>query len=100
MTARTPPVLVGGGATGPAAALTLARNNVPVHVIKKEPQRRRGRRGAGVQSSTSYAFRRFMNMKGDRSNVDYMEPTATIPYYNPNLVGLRAVICEYLTPSS
>ncbi|KAI5988543.1 hypothetical protein EDD15DRAFT_2288370 [Pisolithus albus] len=80
---------VGGGATGLAAA----RNNVPVRVVKKEPQHRWGQRGAGVQSSTSYAFRRFT----------IWEPTATIPYYNPKLVGqptLQEVICEHLTPSS
>ncbi|KAI6117271.1 FAD binding domain-containing protein [Pisolithus croceorrhizus] len=122
MTARTPPVLVvGAGPTGLAAALTLARNNVPVRIIEKEPQHRRGQRGVGIQPRTFEVFH-FLRVpeihecataippiqehnKGSLeplntfAAMDYMEPTPAIPYYNIKLMGqptLEAIIREHL----
>ncbi|KAI6033338.1 FAD-binding monooxygenase [Pisolithus marmoratus] len=57
MTACTTPVLVvGAGPTGMIAALTFARNNVPVRIIEKELQHRRGQRGPGIQPRTFEVF--------------------------------------------
>ncbi|KAI6098032.1 FAD binding domain-containing protein [Pisolithus thermaeus] len=122
MTARTPPVLVvGAGPTGLAAALTLARNNVPVRIIEKEPQHRCGQRGVGIQPRTFEVFH-FLRVpeiheratpipliqehnKGSLeplntfAAMDYMEPTPAIPYYNIKLMGqptLEAIIREHL----
>ncbi|KAI6117888.1 hypothetical protein EV401DRAFT_2179727 [Pisolithus croceorrhizus] len=55
-TCTTPVLVVGAGPTGLTAALTLARNNVPVRIIEKEPQHRRGQRGVGIQPRTFEVF--------------------------------------------
>ncbi|KAI5982021.1 FAD-binding monooxygenase [Pisolithus marmoratus] len=55
-TCTTPVLVVGAGPTGLVAALTLARNNVPVRIIEKEPQHRRGQRGTGIQPRTFEVF--------------------------------------------
>ncbi|KAI6016653.1 hypothetical protein PISMIDRAFT_12663 [Pisolithus microcarpus 441] len=123
MTARTaPPVLVvGAGPTGLTAALTLARNNVPVRIIEQEPQHRRGQRGAGIQPRTFEVFhflgvpeiheratpilplqehkRGSLEPLNTFPAVDYTEPTPAVPYYNPKLMGqpvLEAIIREHL----
>lgn len=51
-----PALVVGAGPTGLAAALALARNNVPVRIIEREPQHRRGQRGTGIQPRTFEVF--------------------------------------------
>ncbi|KIK17625.1 hypothetical protein PISMIDRAFT_214758 [Pisolithus microcarpus 441] len=123
MTTCTAPVLVvGAGPTGIAAALTLARNNVPVRIIEKEPQHRRGQRGAGIQPRTFEVFH-FLRVpeiheratpvppaqEHQRGSleplktfhmVDYTEPTPAIPYYNAKLMGqptLEAIAREHLS---
>ncbi|KAI5988794.1 FAD binding domain-containing protein, partial [Pisolithus albus] len=123
MTARTaPPVLVvGAGPTGLVAALTLARNNVPVRIIEQEPQHRHGQRGAGIQPRTFEVFhflrvpeiheratpilplqehkRGSLGPLNTFPAVDYTEPTPAIPYYNPKLMGqptLETIIREHL----
>ncbi|KAI5982314.1 FAD binding domain-containing protein [Pisolithus albus] len=101
-TCMAPVLVVGAGPTGIAAALTLARNNVPVRIIEKESQHRRGQRGAGIQPRTFEVFH-FLRVPEihERATpllplqehkrgsleplktfhmVDYMEPTPAIPY--------------------
>ncbi|KAI6008120.1 FAD binding domain-containing protein [Pisolithus orientalis] len=122
MTTRTTPVLVvGAGPAGLVAALTLARNNVPVRIIEKESQYRRGQRGAGIQPRTFEAFH-FLRVpeiherasffpllqehnKGSLEPLNtfpmtpYMEPTPAIPYYNCKAMGqhvLEAILREHL----
>ncbi|KAI6108294.1 FAD binding domain-containing protein [Pisolithus sp. B1] len=109
MTTCTAPVLVvGAGPSGITAALTLARNNVPVRIVEKESQHRRGQRGAWhpkiheratpvlpikqYQRGSVEPFKMF-------SMVDYTEPTPAIPYFNTKLMGqpiLEAIVCERL----
>ncbi|KAI5982313.1 FAD binding domain-containing protein [Pisolithus albus] len=122
MTTCTAPVLVvGAGPTGIAAALTLARNNVPVRIIEKEPEHRRGQRGAGIQPRTFEVFHLLRvpeiheratpvppaqtHQRGSLEPlktfnvVDYTEPTPAIPYYNAKLMGqptLEAIAREHL----
>ncbi|KAI6117898.1 FAD binding domain-containing protein [Pisolithus croceorrhizus] len=50
-TCPAPVLVVGAGPAGITAALTLARNNVPVRIIEKETQHRRGQRGVAIQAS-------------------------------------------------
>ncbi|TFY59517.1 hypothetical protein EVG20_g7763 [Dentipellis fragilis] len=45
-------LVVGAGPTGLAAALTLAKNGVPVRIIEKLPQHPLGQRGAGIMPRT------------------------------------------------
>ncbi|KAI6021934.1 FAD binding domain-containing protein [Pisolithus marmoratus] len=84
------------------AALTLARNNVPVRIIEREVQHRRGQRGPGIQPRTFEVFY-FLHVpeiheratpfpplqEHDRGSleprntfpmVEYTEPTPAIPY--------------------
>ncbi|KAI5988747.1 FAD binding domain-containing protein [Pisolithus albus] len=122
MTACKAPVLVvGAGPSGITAALTLARNNVPVRIIEKETQHRRGQRGAGIQPRTFEVFHFLRapeiheratpvlpiqrHSKGSLeplqtfSMIDYMEPTPAIPYSNMKLMGqstLEAIMREHL----
>ncbi|KIK12276.1 hypothetical protein PISMIDRAFT_76704, partial [Pisolithus microcarpus 441] len=122
MTACTAPVLVvGAGPSGITAALTLARNNVPVRIIEKETQHRRGQRGAGIQPRTFEVFhflrapeiheratpvlpiqehkRGSLEPLQTFSMIDYMEPTPAIPYSNMKLMGqptLEAIVREHL----
>ncbi|KAI6003386.1 hypothetical protein EDC04DRAFT_1022146 [Pisolithus marmoratus] len=108
MTPCTTPVLVvGAGPTGMIAALTLARNNVPVRIIEQEPQHRRGQRGATIQPRTFEVFH-FLHVpeiherattflllqEHDRGSLEprntfpmvgYTEPTAAIPYVRTDL---------------
>ncbi|KAI6008118.1 hypothetical protein F5J12DRAFT_826799 [Pisolithus orientalis] len=51
-TCTVPVLVVGAGPAGLAVALALARSSVPVRIIEKEPQYRRGQRGAGIQPRT------------------------------------------------
>ncbi|KAI5982339.1 FAD binding domain-containing protein [Pisolithus albus] len=122
MAAPTAPVLVvGAGPTGLATALTLARNNVPVRIIEKEPQHRRGQRGVGIQPRTFEVFH-FLRVpeiheratfipllqEHNRGSLEplntfpmapYTEPTPAIPYYNCKLMGqpvLEAIMREHL----
>ncbi|KAI6018035.1 hypothetical protein PISMIDRAFT_690216 [Pisolithus microcarpus 441] len=122
MAACTTPVLVvGAGPTGLAAALTLAQNSVPVRIIDKELQHRRGQRGPGIQPRTFEVFH-FLRVpeineratlipplqehnKGSLEALktftmsSYTEPTPAIPYYNPKLIGqqtLEAILREHL----
>ncbi|KAI6117272.1 FAD binding domain-containing protein [Pisolithus croceorrhizus] len=122
MAACTTPVLVvGAGPTGLAAALTLAQNNVPVRIIEKELQHRRGQRGPGIQPRTFEVFH-FLRVpevnerstfipplqEHNKGSLDalktfvmspYTEPTPTIPYYNPKLIGqqtLEAILRKHL----
>ncbi|KAI6003389.1 hypothetical protein EDC04DRAFT_3146961 [Pisolithus marmoratus] len=122
MTTCTAPVLVvGAGPTGIAAALTLARNNVPVRIIEKELQHRRGQRGPGIQPRTFEVFhflhvpeiheratpfpplqehnRGSLEPLNTFSMVEYTEPTPAIPYYNAKFMGqptLEAIVREHL----
>ncbi|KAI6033336.1 FAD binding domain-containing protein [Pisolithus marmoratus] len=122
MSTYTAPVLVvGAGPTGMIAALTLARNNVPVRVIEKEPQHRRGQRGPAIQPRTFEVFHflqipeiheratPFLPMQEHNRGsldplhtflmVEYTEPTPEIPYYNPKFMGqptLEAIVREHL----
>ncbi|KAI6095819.1 FAD binding domain-containing protein [Pisolithus croceorrhizus] len=122
MTACATPVLVvGAGPSGITAALALARNNVPVRIIEKESEHRRGQRGAGIQPRTFEVFH-FLRVpeiheratpvlpikqyqRGSLepfkmfSMVDYTEPTPAIPYFNTKLMGqptLEAIVREHL----
>ncbi|KAI6096480.1 FAD binding domain-containing protein [Pisolithus croceorrhizus] len=122
MTTCTAPVLVvGAGPSGIAAALTLARNNVPVRIIEKESQHRRGQRGAGIQPRTFEVFH-FLGVpevheraspvlpiqEHNRGSleplktfrmIDYAEPTPAIPYFNSKMMGqptLEAIMREHL----
>ncbi|KAI6117275.1 FAD binding domain-containing protein [Pisolithus croceorrhizus] len=122
MTTCTAPVLVvGAGPSGITAALTLARNNVPVRIVEKESQHRRGQRGVGIKPRTFEVFH-FLRVpeiheratpvlpikqyqRGSVepfkmfSMVDYTEPTPAIPYFNTKLMGqpiLEAIMCERL----
>ncbi|KAI6117244.1 FAD binding domain-containing protein [Pisolithus croceorrhizus] len=122
MAACTTPVLVvGAGPTGLTAALTLAQNNVPVRIIEQELQHRRGQRGPGIQPRTFEVFH-FLRVpeisecatfvlplqehnKGSLEALKtftvspYTEPTPSIPYYNPKLMGqqtLEAILREHL----
>ena len=45
------PIQVGSGPSGLVAALTLAKNGIPVRIIEKESLRFPGERGAGVMVS-------------------------------------------------
>ncbi|KAF8719161.1 hypothetical protein AX14_011382 [Amanita brunnescens Koide BX004] len=57
MTASALPVLVvGGGPSGLATALTLLRNGIPVRIVEKEPHYRIGRRANSVKPRTFEAF--------------------------------------------
>ncbi|KAI6024605.1 FAD binding domain-containing protein [Pisolithus microcarpus] len=120
-TCTAPVLVVGAGPTGLAAALTLARNNVPVRIIEKEPQHRRGQRGVGIQPRTFEVFH-FLRVpeiheratfipllqEHDRGSLEplntfpmapYTEPTPAIPYYNCKLMGqpvLEAIMREHL----
>ncbi|KAI6099524.1 FAD binding domain-containing protein [Pisolithus croceorrhizus] len=122
MAACTTPVLVvGAGPTGLTAALTLAQNDVPVRIIEQELQHRRGQRGPGIQPRTFEVFH-FLRVpeineratfvlplqehnKGSLEALKtftvspYTEPTPSIPYYNPKLIGqqtLEAILREHL----
>ncbi|KAI6108246.1 FAD binding domain-containing protein [Pisolithus sp. B1] len=120
-TYTTPVLVVGAGPSGITAALTLARNNVPVRIIEKEPQHRRGQRGAGIHPRTFEVFH-FLHVpeiheratffpplqehdKGSLkplstfSIAPYTEPTPAIPYYNSKAMGqptLEAIMREHL----
>ncbi|KAI6098040.1 FAD binding domain-containing protein [Pisolithus croceorrhizus] len=112
-TCTTPVLVVGAGPTGLAAALTLARNNVPVRVIEKEPKNRRGQRGTGIQPRTFEVFH-FLRVpevheratfvpllqQHNRGSLEplktfpmtpYTEPTPAIPYYNTKAMGQPAL---------
>lgn len=108
MAACTTPVLVvRAGPTGLAAALTLAQNNVPVRIIEKELQHRRGQRGPGIQPRTFEVFH-FLRVpevnerstfipplqEHNKRSLDalktfvmspYTEPTPTIPYMSTSI---------------
>ncbi|KAI6098041.1 FAD binding domain-containing protein [Pisolithus thermaeus] len=120
-TCTTPVLVVGAGPTGLTAALTLARNNVPVRIIEKEPQHRRGQRGVGIQPRTFEVFH-FLHVpeiheratfipllqEHNRGSLEplntfpmapYTEPTPAIPYYNCKLMGqpvLEEIMREHL----
>ncbi|KAI6108293.1 FAD binding domain-containing protein [Pisolithus sp. B1] len=120
-TCTTPVLVVGAGPTGLTAALTLARNNVPVRIIEKEPQNRRGQRGAGIHPRTFEVFH-FLHVpeiheratcfpplqEHDKGSLEplntfsmtsYKEPTPAIPYYNSKAMGqptLEAIMREHL----
>ncbi|KAF8659123.1 hypothetical protein AX14_007657, partial [Amanita brunnescens Koide BX004] len=114
MTASVSPVLVvGGGPSGLAAALTLLRNGVPVRIIDKEPHYRIGQRANGVWPRTFEAFH-FLEVPEvyDRSTPilrcreykagtlevlkDFemfasVDPTPSVPYSNPRFFGQPAL---------
>ncbi|KAI6105247.1 FAD binding domain-containing protein [Pisolithus croceorrhizus] len=120
-TCAMPILVVGAGPTGLTAALTLARNNVPVRIIEKELQHRRGQRGAGIHPRTFEVFH-FLHVpeiheratffpplqehhKGSLeplntfSMAPYKEPAPAIPYYNSKAMGqptLEAIVREHL----
>ncbi|KAI5999461.1 FAD binding domain-containing protein [Pisolithus marmoratus] len=121
VTSTAPVLVVGAGPTGLVAALTLARNNVPVRIIEKEPQHRRGQRGAGIHPRSFEVFH-FLHVpeiheratffprlqehnKGSLEALNtfamapYTEPTPAIPYYNAKCMGqptLEAIVREHL----
>ncbi|KAI6008121.1 hypothetical protein F5J12DRAFT_905245 [Pisolithus orientalis] len=103
------------------AALTLVQNNVPVRIIEKELHHRRGQRGPGIQPRTFEVFH-FLHVpeiheratflpllqEHNRGSLEarktfamspYTEPTPSIPYYNPKLMGqhtLEEILREHL----
>ncbi|KAI6033343.1 FAD binding domain-containing protein [Pisolithus marmoratus] len=104
-----------------SAALTLAQNNVPVRIIEKEPQHRRGQRGSCIQPRT-FEVLHFLHVpeiheraipflplqehkRGSLepfktfSVVEYTEPTPAIPYYYAKFMGQpthEAIVREHL----
>ncbi|KAI6108284.1 FAD binding domain-containing protein [Pisolithus sp. B1] len=112
-TCTTPVLVVGAGPTGLAAALALARNNVPVRIIEKEPKHRRGQRGTGIQPRTFEVFHLLhvpeiheratfipVLQQHNRGSLEplktfpmtpYTEPTPAIPYYNTKAMGQPAL---------
>ncbi|OAX43063.1 hypothetical protein K503DRAFT_732282 [Rhizopogon vinicolor AM-OR11-026] len=105
-----PPVLVvGAGPVGLVAALTLLQNGIPVRIIDKDPNPRKGQRGPGIWPRSLELFN-FLNVPDvnelgqpvppirsykpgtlellkDSSMVPYMEPTPAIPFHSPKLIG-------------
>ncbi|OJA14583.1 hypothetical protein AZE42_10064 [Rhizopogon vesiculosus] len=105
-----PPVLVvGAGPVGLVAALTLLQNGIPVRIIDKDPNPRMGQRGSGIWPRTLELFN-FLNVPdvndlgkpsppvrsykpgtleplNDFSMVPHIEPTPTIPFTIPKLIG-------------
>ncbi|KAI6003383.1 FAD binding domain-containing protein [Pisolithus marmoratus] len=119
MAACTAPVLVvGAGPTGIIAALMLARNNVPVRIIEKEIEHRRGQRGAAIQPRTFEIFHLlhvpeihdratpFLPLQEHNRGsleplntfpmVEYTEPTPAIPYVGTSYFYDLAIPCCYL----
>ncbi|KAI6108243.1 FAD binding domain-containing protein [Pisolithus sp. B1] len=112
---RTCECQVGAGLTGLTAALALARNNVPVRIIEKDPQNRRGQRGVGIHEANATQPRTFevfhflhapeiheratffpplqehdkglLEPLNIFSMAPYTEPTPAIPYYNSKAMG-------------
>ncbi|KAI6033332.1 FAD binding domain-containing protein [Pisolithus marmoratus] len=100
MTTCTVPVLVvGAGPTGIIAALMLAQNNVPVRIIEKEMEHRRGQRGTAIQiheRATPFLplqehNRGSLEPLNTFPMVEYTEPTPAIPYHT-----LEAIVREHL----
>ncbi|KAH0827331.1 hypothetical protein J3R83DRAFT_3958 [Lanmaoa asiatica] len=125
MTPSVAPVLVaGGGPSGLVVALTLLQNHIPVRVIDKEPQYHIGQRGHGLWPRTFEVFhflraheihqratpvlpiREYkpgtLEPTKTFSMFTYNEPTPSIPYNNPMLLGqptlediLRSHLAKY-----
>ncbi|KIM53640.1 hypothetical protein SCLCIDRAFT_428502 [Scleroderma citrinum Foug A] len=104
-----PVLVVGAGPAALVAALTLIQNNIPVRIIEKEQQYRRGQRGAGVHPRSFEVFHFLhvpevhdlatsfpliqLHKTGSVESLKlfnacpYTEPTPAIPYYNPKFLG-------------
>ncbi|KAI5999442.1 hypothetical protein EDC04DRAFT_3096085 [Pisolithus marmoratus] len=117
MACTTPVLVVVAGPTGMIAALTLARNNVPVHIIEKELQHQCRQHGPSIQPRTFEVFhflhvpkihghatpflplqehnRGSLKPRNTFPIVEYTEPTLAIPYmgtyfydpYNAKFMG-------------
>ncbi|KAG1901776.1 FAD binding domain-containing protein [Suillus fuscotomentosus] len=110
MNSTRPPVLVvGAGPAGLVAALTLLQNGVPVRIIDKDPNPRIGQRGPGIWPRSFELFN-FLNVPEvyelakpvltirsykhgtmefatESLMTRYVEPTPTIPFHVPKLIG-------------
>ncbi|KAG2052916.1 hypothetical protein BDR06DRAFT_1021729 [Suillus hirtellus] len=110
MNSTRPPVLVvGAGPAGLVAALTLLQNGVPVRIIDKDPNPRIGQRGPGIWPRSFELFN-FLNVPEvyelakpvltirsykhgtmefatESLMTQYVEPTPTIPFHVPKLIG-------------
>ncbi|PCH36572.1 monooxygenase [Wolfiporia cocos MD-104 SS10] len=82
--AIVPVLIVGGGPTALATALTLTKNNIPVRIIQKDEHYHRGQRGAGIQV---FPF----PFPAKHSHNRYVQPR-TLEYYN--LLGVLPDILE------
>ncbi|KAF8712021.1 hypothetical protein AX14_013156 [Amanita brunnescens Koide BX004] len=114
MTASAFPVLVvGGGPSGLAAALTLLRNRIPVRIIDKEPHHRIGQRATGLwprtfevfhfldvpeihdRSTPAIPFREYkpgtLEIVKEFEMFKYIHPTPSVPYTNPRFCGQPAL---------
>ncbi|EIW80818.1 hypothetical protein CONPUDRAFT_166212 [Coniophora puteana RWD-64-598 SS2] len=119
-----PVLVVGAGPVGLVAALTLARNGIPVRIIDKLTSFHPGSRGPAIQPRTqellhqlgaedmlratikmppirTYAYGT-MDVLKTWDAVPLLEPTRHIPYANPRLLGqngtekmLRAHLSKY-----
>ncbi|KAG2066519.1 hypothetical protein BDR04DRAFT_965893, partial [Suillus decipiens] len=99
----------GAGPAGLVAALTLLQNGIPVRIIDKDPNPRIGQRGPGIWQRSLELFN-FLNVPevndlgkpaplirtykpgtleplAEISMIPYMEPTPTIPFHAPKVMG-------------
>ncbi|KAG1844656.1 FAD binding domain-containing protein [Suillus subalutaceus] len=106
---RPPVLVVGAGPAGLVAALTLLQNGIPVRIIDKEHNHRMGQRGPGIWPRSLELFN-FLDVPEvndlgkpfpmtrsygpgtlepltESSMVPHMEPTPTVPFHVPKLIG-------------
>ncbi|KAF8185711.1 FAD binding domain-containing protein [Pholiota molesta] len=109
---KSPKVLiVGAGPSGLILALTLRRNGIPVRVIEKTTEHRKGQRGAGIlpRSLEVFSFLGLLPQVTSRSTdipmlrmykmpegheilsefrmAPMLDPTPSTPYINPQVLG-------------
>ncbi|KAF9477005.1 hypothetical protein BDN70DRAFT_881639 [Pholiota conissans] len=104
-------LIVGAGPSGLILALSLRRNGIPVRVVEKTTEHRKGQRGAGIMPRSLEVFhflgllpkitasmidvpvmRMYKKHEGveivkDLTITPYLDPTPSIPYINIKLLG-------------